>query len=487
MKVEPSTKNQVLSGLFWKMMERGGTQGIQLVVQIILARLLLPEDFGTIAIVTVFIAVAAVFVQSGFSTALIQKKNADTLDFCSVFYASLFLAVIVYTIIFFATPLIAGFYQQPQLIPVLRVLAVILFFGAVNSVQNAVVSRAMQFKRFFFSSVGAILPAGAIGISMAYTGCGVWALVGQQLANHLLVTAILWFTVKWRPKRMFSMERLKELFSFSWKLLCSGLIDVIYNNAYSLVIGKVYNPQMLGYFNRGEQFPKLIVTNVNDSISSVMFPALSANQDDRERVKTMVRRSMITSSFAVFPMMIGLAVVAEPLVSVLLTDKWLPCVPFLQLLCISYALWPVHTANLQAINAVGRSDIHLKLEIIKKCIGVTALVVGIQFGIYVLVALMPITSVISSFINACPNKRLLGYTIKEQWLDLMPSLLLSLCMGAAVYSLNFMGLEAWPTLVLQVVSGVAIYLGLAYIFKLECFTYLLGTFKELVPERQGAK
>lgn len=483
MKEEQNIKSKVLSSLFWKLLERAGTQGIQFIVQIILARLLLPENYGTIALVTVFIAVANVFVQSGFNTALIQKKNADELDFSSVFYLSLFVAGIIYIFLFFIAPLIAEFYNEQQLIPILRVLTLTLFFGAVNSIQSAVVSRAMQFKRFFYSSVGAMLASGIVGIVMANAGFGVWALVGQQLTSQLMVTVILWYTVAWRPKLVFSFERLKGLFSYGWKLLCSGLIDTIYNNVYSLVIGKVYNSQMLGYFNRGDQFPNLIVTNINGSIQSVMLPTLSANQDDRVRVKAMVRRSIVTSSFVIFPLMAGLAVVAEPLVKIVLTDKWLPCVPFLQLMCISYAFWPIHTANLQAINAVGRSDVFLKLEIIKKAIGIIALCVGIPLGIYVMVGLKAVTSLIATFINAYPNRKLLNYSYKEQWKDIMPMLVLSLIMGAAVYSINFIKLNTSITLIIQIVVGVALYFGLAYLFKLESSRYIFDTIKELLGER----
>jgi len=480
----PTIKSQVLSGLFWKLMERGGTQGIQFIVQIVLARLLLPEDFGVIALITIFMAIAGVFVQSGFSTALIQKKNTDAMDFSSVFYLSLLVAALLYVVLFFTAPFIADFYREPQLLLVVRVLSITLFFGAVNSIQNAVVSRTMEFKRFFFSSLGGIIPSGIVGITMAYMGFGVWALVWQQLTNQLLITLILWFTVKWRPKLIFSMSRLKTLFSFGSKLLFSALLDTTYSNLYGLVIGKTYDSAMLGFYNRGNMFPNIIVTNINGSIGSVMLPALSANQDDKLKVKGMVRRSIVTSSFIIFPMMVGLAVCAGPLVTLILTDKWLPCVPFLQLMCISYAFWPIHTANLQAINALGRSDIYLRLEIIKKCIGVTILCITIPFGIYVMVAFQPITSFISTIINSFPNRKLLNYSFKEQWRDVMPSLLLSVIMGAIVYAIQFMGWNAGVTLFVQVIVGAVLYISLAFLFKLECLTYLLDTLTELLRKKR---
>jgi O-antigen/teichoic acid export membrane protein len=389
-------------------------------------------------------------------------------------------------IFFFAAPLIAAFYDKPQLILVLRVLSVTLFFGAFNSIQNAVVARKMQFKKLFFSSLGAIVISGTVGIVMAYRGLGVWALVAQQITNQLLITVILWFTVKWRPRLLFSFERVKSLFSYGWKLLVSSLIDTLYLNLRSLIIGKMYNAEMLGFYNRGEQFPALIVTNINGSIQSVMLPALASQQDNRQRVKEMVRRSIVTSSFILFPMMVGVAVIAEPLVKILLTEKWLPCVPFLQIYCVSYSLWPIHTANLQAINALGRSDIFLKLEIIKKILGLAILGVTVFYGVYAIALGSIVNGLISTIINSFPNGKLLNYSYKEQWKDIMPSLLLSLVMGAVVYSVQLFGMIVWHTLIVQGFVGIILYVGMAKIFKLECFTYLLLTWKDILKNRKGA-
>jgi teichuronic acid exporter len=424
-------KAQVLSSLLWKLMERGGTQGIQFIVQIVLARLLLPEDYGIIALVLVFIAIANVFVQSGLNTSLIQKKEADEIDFSSVFYVSLLIAGLFYIILFLTVPFIAEFYNKQQLIPVLRVLAVTLFFGAFNSIQNAIIARNMQFKKLFFSSTGAILISGIVGIYMACAGYGVWALVGQQIINQLSISLILWFTVKWRPRLIFSHRRVKELFSFGWKLLVSSLIYTIYIDLRSLVIGKMFEAEILGLYNRGQQFPAVLVSNIDGSIQSVMFPVLASQQDSRPRVKDMMRRAIVTSSFVTFPMMVGLAVTAEPLVKLLLTDKWLPCVPFLQIFCASHALMPIHTANLQAINALGRSDIFLKLEIIKIIVGLSVLGITVFYGVYAIALGAVLSGIISTFINAYPNKKLLDYSYIEQWNDIMPSLLLSLGDGGS--------------------------------------------------------
>jgi teichuronic acid exporter len=477
---EQNIKTKVLSSLFWKLMERGGTQGIQFIVQIVLARLLLPEDYGIIALVVIFTSIAGVFVQSGFNTALIQKKNADEADFSSVFFLSLLFAVLIYIILFFTAPLIAKFYKEPILVPVLRVLSLILFIGVVNSIQNAIVARNLQFKKLFFSSTGAILGSGAVGIYMAYSGFGVWALVGQQLTNQLLVMLILWFTIKWRPKLLFSFDRVKTLFSFGWKLLVSALMDAIYRDLRSLIIGKMYSPAMLGFYNRGQQFPDLIITNINGSIQSVMLPVLSSQQDSIARVKDMVRRTIITSSFIVLPMMVGLAITAEPLVKIFLTEKWLPCVPFIQIFCASYAFYPIHTANLQAISALGRSDIYLKLEITKKLFGLLILRITVFYGVYAIALGQVLSGLISSFINAYPNKKLLNYSYKDQLMDIMPSILLSSIMGTVVYCMKLFGMTVGLTLIVQVCSGIILYVGMAWIFQLECFLYLLSTGKDIL-------
>jgi len=465
-------------------MERGGTQGIQFIVTIVLARILLPEEFGLIVLVTIFIGIAGVFVQSGFNTALIQKKNVDEVDFSSVFYLSLVVAGILYVFLFFTAPLLANFFEEPKLVLVLRTLSFTLFLGAVNSIQIAVVAREMQFKKLFFSSVGAIIVSGAVGLVMANMGYGVWALVGQQLTNQLMVMVILWITVKWRPRLVFSIKRVNNLFSFGWKLLVSGLIDTLYINLQSLFIGKMFSPAILGFYNRGEQFPSLIVNNIDGSIQSVMLPTLSSHQEDRHRVKEIVRRSIVTSSFIVLPMMVGLAVIAEPLVTILLTEKWLPVVPFLQIFCASYALWPIHTANLQAINALGRSDIFLKLEIIKKILGLIILGVSIPFGVYAMARGVLVTGIIATFVNAYPNLKLIDYSFQEQWKDIIPSLLLSLLMGIVVFSIQWFGIAPTLTLILQVFIGVALYVGLAKVFRLECFTYLLTTGKEILKSKR---
>ena len=469
-------QENILISFFWKYFERTGNQLIQFVVQIILARLLLPADFGVIALLMVFIHLAQVFVQSGFSTALIQAKNPDDRDFSSVFYLSLGVAGILYIVLFISAPAISAFYKMPDLTRVLRVLSLILFFGAVNSIQNAVVSREFKFKQLFYSSLGAILISGTIGVYLAYAGYGTWALVWQQLSNALFLCLIMWITVKWRPKLLFSLDRLSKLFSFGWKLLVSALLDTGYREMQSLVIGKMFSAADLGFYNRGRMFPQVVVGNIDGSIQSIMLPALSQVQDDPRRIKEMMRRAITMSAFIIAPLMAGMIATAEPIVRIVLTDKWLPSVPFMQICCISFIFYPIHTANLTAINAVGRSDIFLKLEIYKKLLGIAVLVVTIiLFRSVIAIAWSAVLSgIISTFINAYPNKRLIGYTYSEQMKDLTPSFLISAIMGVCVYFLRFWDAPIYQILLLQISCGVIIYAVLAKIMKIESMTYVSG-------------
>ncbi len=472
-------RNNVIKNLFWKLMERSGVQGIQFVIQIVLARILSPNDYGIISLITIFIALANVFIQSGFNTALIQKKNVKEEDFSSVFYLSIFVATILYIILYLSSPFIANFYKVKALTPVLRVLSITLFFGAFNSIQNAVISKKMEFRKLFISSILSVIISGVVGIILARMGYGVWSLVIQQIVNQITVTIILWFTVKWRPKLTFSIKRISNLFSYGWKLLVSSLIDTLYMNLRGLVVGKVYTSNMLAFYNRGEQFPQLIVSNINGAIQSVMLPTLSSEQDNKKRVKELVRRSIVTSSFLVFPLMIGLAAVGEPLIKILLTDKWLPSLPFMQIFCLTYALWPIHTSNLQAINALGRSDIFLKLEITKKIVGIIILIISMFYGVYAIALGGLLVGIMSSFINAYPNLKLLDYSYKEQIKDIMPSLILSIIMGVIVYSILFFNMSPYITLTIQVFIGAIVYVVLAKLFRLECYEYIIHTIKSI--------
>lgn len=464
--------NKIVKNFIWRFAERCGAQGVSFIVSIVLARLLEPSVYGTIALVTVFTVILQVFVDSGLGTALIQKKDADDLDFSSVFWFNLFVCVILYIGMFIAAPIIARFYGDIELIPIIRVLSLTLVISGVKNIQQAYVSKNMLFKRFFFSTIGGTIFSAFAGIGMAYLGMGVWALVAQQLSNAMIDTLILWLTVKWRPKKIFSWKRLKSLLMYGWKLLVSALLDTVYNNLRNLIIGKLYSASDLAYYNQGDKFPKLIITNINTSIDSVLLPTMSKAQDDKEQVKRMTRRAIKTSTYIMAPLMMGLMFCAKSIVKLILTEKWLPCVPFLQIFCITYMFYPVHTANLNAIKAMGRSDLFLKLEIVKKIIGMILLIFTMRFGVMIMAYSLLVSSVLNQIINSWPNRKLLNYGYEEQLKDILPGIILAFGMGVCVHFIERIAMPIILTLVVQVIVGAIIYIGMSALLKLESFEYL---------------
>ena len=479
----PSAKT-VTTNFFWRFFERSGAQLVTFLVSIILARLLEPSVYGEIALVLVFTTLLQVFVDSGFGVALIQKKNADNLDFSSVFYFNIFSCAILYGLIFLAAPYIAAFYHLAHLTPVIRVLGLMLIVSGIRDVQQAYVSKNLIFKKFFFATIGGTISAAVVGITMACLGFGIWALVGQQLTNVVVGTLILWMTVKWRPRLSFSLERLKTLFNFGWKMLVSALIDTGYNQLRQLIIGRIYTAKDLAFYNQGYHFPQVIAVNINTSIDSVLLPAMSAEQDNRKRVREMTRRAIRVSTYIMMPMMMGLAVCAEPLVRLILTEKWMSCVPFLRIFCITYAFFPIHTANLNAIKALGRSDIFLKLEMAKKMVGLTAILITMNISVMAMACSMLVVSVLSQIINSWPNKKLLGYDYLAQLKDMVPQIVLSCVMGTAVYCIKFAGLNDLATLVLQIVAGISIYIGLSKLFRIESFEYIYDIIVKLFNRKK---
>lgn len=483
MKADRRLKITVVTSFFWMLLERAGTQGISLMVQIFLARLLLPEDFGVIAILTVFISFADLFVQSGLNTAIIQKKNVDNTDYSTVLFLSLCIASVFYALIFFLSPLISDFYSNSNITPILRIIAVILFIGPFVSIQKAYVARNMLFKKLFFTNIIALVISGVIGILTAYTGFGIWSLVIYQIAHNLFVLIILWFTIRWRPSPAFSFARAKTLFSFGWKLLAASTLNSLNVEITTLVIGKLFSPTTVGFFNRGKQYPSTIISTIQGPIQSVMMPAMAAQQEDTKMVKDMMRRTIITSSFVVFPLLVLLTTVAEPAVKVILTDKWLPTVPFLQLFCAVYVLAPIHTANLQALNALGRSDIFLVLQVIKTIIGLIILGISVLFGAHAIAVGLILAGILGSIINAHPNAKLLKYSYSQQIKDILPNLGIALFMGILVYPLNYLDIPDWLLLLIQLIFGTLVYIGFAKMFKLESLNYLWRTFKEIIKSK----
>lgn len=475
---------RVSSGFIWRLLERFGAQGVTLIVSIALARIISPKIYGNIALVMIFITIMQVFVDSGLGNSLIQKKDSDDTDFSTVFWFNVFFCIALYGILFFAAPFIAFWFKIEEFTSVLRVLGLTIVISGVKNIQQAYVSKRMQFKKFFFSTIGGTICAAIIGILMAIKGYGIWALVAQHIVNVLIDTVILWVTVKWKPKFVFSFSRLKSLYSYGWKILVSSLIDTIYNDIRSLIIGKMYSSEDLAYYNKGNQFPTLLVSNINSSIDSTLFPAMSLVQDDRERIKAITRRSIKVSTFIIFPMMAGLVACASPFVRFVLTDKWIDAIPFLQIISIALAFYPISTANLSAMKAIGRSDLYLKLEICRKSINLIILFIAMWFGPLAIAFSLLMNSLVNSFINSIPNKKLLNYGYLDQIKDISLSFILSFIMGICVYSLNFLNLPSWLLLIIEIPLGFVIYFELSKVCKVDSLVYVSNVAKSYMKRNK---
>lgn len=456
-----------IGNLFWKFAERTASQLVSFVVSIVLARILNPSDYGSIAMVMIFVTLANVFVEGGFSSALIQKKDADKLDFSTVFYFSMVFSIFLYVVLFAAAPHISKFYGKGYeiLTPVLRIIGLQIIVYGANSVQQAYVSKKMMFKKFFWSTLIGTIVSACIGLAMAYSGYGIWALVGQQMTLVITNTIVLYIVTKKLPGLMFSFHRLKGLFGYGAKILGASLLVNLFLDLRSLIIGKLYSAKDLAFFDRGRQFPNLLVTNINSSVGAVLFPKMSQEQDDRTRIKQTCRNSIRFSSFVMMPLMLGMAACAEPVVRLLLTDKWINCVPFLQLFCIIYMFYPMHTANMQAIKAIGKSGTFLTLEIIKKSLELICLFLVMRISVTAIAINMAILTTLFTFINAYPNIKFLSYSFKEQMSDILPPIAMSLIMAIFVY---FVGKLHYPDtilLILQVTMGASIYITFALLTK----------------------
>lgn len=474
-------KKATISSLFWKLFELGGSSVITLVVQIVMARILAPDEFGMLAIMLVFVNIGNVIVQSGLNTAIIQSPEATDRDYSTVFWMSLTISVVLYILSFFLAPAVAAFYEAPAIVAPLRVLVLILIINAYNAVQEAIVARSMEFRKTARATVAAGLVSGAAGIASALAGAGIWALVIQQLLFQLVKCIVLAFEVEWKPRFVFDRDRAVVLFRFGWKLLASGVLDQGYQSLADLIIGKQFTKTDLGYVSQGKKYPQALGSLLDGAIQPVMLSAASRVQDDVEMVKRLARRGLKTSTFLVFPAMTLFALVAQPVVLILLGEKWLPSVWILQAYCFIYALLPIHTTNLQVLNGMGRSDLFLKLEVIKNLVGLVILCTA-AFAFDTIQAIIVgymLTGVVCTFINAFPNKRVIHYAFSEQLRDILPAFLLSLAAAAVAWPVSLLGLSGFVTIVLQAVVMAAAYLGIAALLHVEELSYILTTLKEM--------
>ena len=426
-------RNKIEKGIFWQGLERVGSYGITFIVSIILARLLSPEEFGVIAIMMVFITLSLVFIDSGFGTALIQKKDMEEADCCSVFYINIVMGLVLYGILYLASPFIEKFYETENLALYLHVFSLVIIIRSFSLVQNALLRKRMLFHLSFRISWIALIISGIVGITMAYSGCGVWSLVAQQLTNAFVTVIMQWYWVKWRPQWLFDWERTKDLFSFGWKMFCSSFLDTLYNDIYSLIIGKIADLKMLSYYDRGKHYPQLGMNVINSTIGSVFLPAFSELQGDCPKMKELAKRGLKNIMFLVTPALAFLFVFADSITILLLTEKWLPSVIFIRLCCITFFFWPFHTTNLQIITACGRSDVVLVLEIIKKIQGIAVIAITYRFGVVTMVAAGAVMGLIGMIENSWYNKKLIDYSPWQQLWDIVPVVLITILVSTTTY------------------------------------------------------
>lgn len=469
-----SLKHKTLKGTVWSSVERFSVQGIAFLVMIVMARILTPEDYGLVGMITIFIAVSQSLVDSGFSQALIRKQDRSETDNSTVFYFNIGVGFALYLILFLCAPLIASFYKEPLLTPLTRLISLSVIINSFVVVQRALLTVKIDFKTQAKASLSAAIVSGIVGITMAYTGHGVWAIVWYQLTNLALNVSLLWILSKWRPVWSYSWKSFRELFGFGSKLALSGILDTIYRNIYLIVIGKVFKAADLGYYTRAHQFAEFPSSNVSGILQRVTFPVLCTIQDDLPRLQSVYRRFLRVSAYVVFPLMTGLAAVANPFILLVLKEQWLFSATLLSIISLGMMWYPVHAINLNLLQVRGRSDLFLKLEVIKKILGVIMLVITVPMGLVAMCVGTVINSIIALVINTHYTGKLIDVGFLAQMRDLAPTLTLSLTTGAVVYTtVTFLQAHPAISLAVGIIEGAAIYILASRIFRFPEFRELL--------------
>lgn len=475
-----SLKQKTVSGLLWSFVDTMAGQGITFVVGIILARLLSPREFGLIGMITVFIAVSESFINSGFSSALIRKKDCTDTDFSTVFFFNLAAGILFFLLLFFSAPAISGFFNEPELTAILQVLGIVLIIDSLTLIQRTILTKRIDFKLQARISVIASIGSGIVAITMAFYGFGVWSLVAQRIVKQGLNSIFLWLWNRWKPLLVFSKQSFKELFGFGSKLLVSGLIDTLYRNIYYLVIGKYFSAQELGLYTKADEFKRLPSQNLNAIIGRVTYPVLSTLQDDIPRLRNNYQKLIRSVMFITFILMLGMAAVAEPMIHTLIGAKWEPAIIYLQMLCFVGMMYPLHALNLNMLQVQGRSDLFLKLEVIKKIIAIPTIVIGIFFGIKIMIVGMMVNTLIAYYLNSYWSGVKIGYSFKHQVKDILPSFFLALSMGVLVYLLGELLPFSYPVnLIIQIVFGGLFVLVISEVTKFRDYIFA----KELVLEK----
>lgn len=466
-------KQKTIKSLFWSFTDNFMTQGANFLVGIILARLLSPKEFGLIGMITIFIILSQVFVDSGFNQALIRKKAFRQEDYSTVFYFNLAVGTLFYMALFFSANAISVFYNEPQLGVLVRVMGLVLFINAASMIHRVILTKNINFKLQTKISIISSTASGVLGVWMAYSGWGVWSLVWKTISQNLIATILLWLWNTWRPALTLSVESFKEMFGFGSKLLAASLIDEAFNNAYYVVVGKFYSASDLGFFSRADQFQKLFTSNMTSVIQRVSYPVLSSIQDDRSRLRNGYKKLIKNSMFLSFFFMFGMAAMSEAMIVTMLGSKWLPAVPYLQLLCFSGVLHPLHALNLNILNVCGRSDLFLQLEIIKKVLMVSTIIIGIYLGIKLMIVSRIVVSILSYFINVFWSGKLIKYPPSEQLRDIVPAFLGATAMGLFLFIVGeSVHLNPLMTFFIQCLMASIIAFLFARMFRLEAYLEL---------------
>lgn len=469
-------QNKAFLNFLWKFLEQTLGQAVSLVVSIVLARLLLPEDYGVVTVVLIFICVCDVFISQGFASALIQKKEVDEKDLSSMFFGSLFLSFVLYGFLFISAPFIQDYFgaQYVLLCPILRVMGLQIPVSAIKAIQQSIVSRNLEFKKFFWATLSGKIVSAFVGIAMAMKGMGAWALAGQSLSCCIVDTCVLSMIVKWKPILYFSMKRIRPMLSFGSKLVLAGLVDTLYNKLRSFVIGKRFSPSDLAYYEKGDQFPSLLMNTTNSSLMAVLFPVMAKFQDEKDQVLQVCRRSVKVCTFVLFPVMAILALVSDDLICLLLSDRWRDCVPYAKIFCAVYAFYPIYTVNIQAIKAIGKGGAYLWLEVAKKINGIICLVIAIPFGVVWIALSLLISTFINYIINGVAAKLILKYSVKDQVFDIIPNLFVVAFMTVLVLLLPSISEYRLVNIMIDSFMGIVLYIGASFVLKNESLKYLLA-------------
>lgn len=476
-----SLKKQALSGMFWSSLQQFSGQLISFAVSMILARLLLPSEFGLIAMLGVFMSISNTLINSGLTNSLIRTQNLEEDDFSTVFFFNLITSIFIYISLFLAAPYIAAFYKQELLTLILRVYSITFIINAFSAIQNTRLTKIMDFKTQMKVTIPSLIIGSIVGIIMAYTGYGVWSLIWSSIIQAFAATIQLWYWSKWKPLIVFNMEKFKYHFKYGVKLMFSSILDVVFANSYTIIIGKYFAPAQVGFYNRADALQMLPISTISSILTKVSFPLFSSIQNDNIRLKNVYKKIMQMIIFLVAPTLIIMAVLAVPLFRFLFTEKWLPAVPYFQILCFNGIMYPIHTYNLQILNVKGRSDLFLKLEVIKKILTIIVLAISFQYGIYGLLYGGVFTSIVAFFINTHFSGKFLNYTAWEQTKDLLPIIILSFFAGVTVYFLDCLLklylFNDFTRLLFGGLLGVSFFVSFAHLFKMSSLTELVHIIK----------